>query len=68
LGRRTRRWQIQLRAATTGLLPLVRRTQVAQVAHLLNTMDETVDPVALISVLLKVSSAGLWCARVTFSR
>jgi hypothetical protein len=62
----THSWQVQLRAATTGLLSLVRHTQVEQVAHLLKSMDETVDPVAFISVLLRVSSAGLRCAPLTF--
>ncbi|KAI8462305.1 MAG: kinase-like domain-containing protein [Monoraphidium minutum] len=46
-------WQVRLHVASTGLLPHVRHAQVEAMAHLLRTMDETLDPVALISVLLR---------------
>jgi hypothetical protein len=48
------RWQVRLHIASTGLLPHVRHAQVEQMAHLLKALDETQDPVALISVLLRV--------------
>jgi hypothetical protein len=50
---------VRLHVASTGLLPHVRHAQVQQMAALLRCMDETQDPVALISVLLRVSSCDL---------
>jgi hypothetical protein len=46
---------VRLHIASTGLLPHVRHAQVEQMAHLLKAMDDTQDPIALISVLLRVS-------------
>jgi hypothetical protein len=57
-----REWQVRLHVAAAGLLPHVRHAQVEQMAHLLKAMDEAPDPVALISVLLRVRSSG--CAAV----
>jgi hypothetical protein len=51
-------WQVRLHVAAAGLLPHVRHAQVEQMAHLLKAMDDTHDPVALISVLLRVRLFG----------
>ncbi|KAI8462306.1 MAG: hypothetical protein J3K34DRAFT_527838 [Monoraphidium minutum] len=49
---------VQLLMASSAVLPHMRHAQVEAMAHLLRTMDETLDPVALISVLLR-GAAGL---------
>lgn len=51
------RWQVRLQLASTGLLPHVRHTTVDWMSQLLVVMDEIEDPVALISVLLRVRPA-----------
>jgi hypothetical protein len=52
------RWQVRLQLAGAGLQPHLYHPQIQQLAQLLTRMEDEQDPVALISLLLRVRGRG----------
>jgi hypothetical protein len=48
------RWQVQLQAATLALLRLLGQPEVGLMAELIHALDAAADPVAMVSLLLRV--------------